>query len=426
MLATSYGYYWQTLLDFQGYHVLAILRSIRDRGWKAQLPLISFVESIASRPGTVDIMASLAAWHRAEMMMLHLEGIPTDYDMHASAGRDLYPFVLDNFARLNYALTYYLNDTGQTNLPVDFTPTYFSQSREELRKSDDMMTGLKLGGELDVRTVLENAAKASEYWGASGPISTARPKHSSPAISKYWLLLERVASALDTEDIRTIALTYGVIADLALNPPILPHHRQVRTPELRFSDLHPLARTLDAIGRASQLRPVRDLDTDYVRFATDLCDLCNWSPPTELGRFVLETATGDPPDYVTDLYLRSLRLRDASPATFNDLEAWRSPKQGRDDELTYFFVPPVMQFSDKVFFHSDKNLARRFIEGYLFRHYLRNVMISADVSVDLPYQAEPAEVAMWTGWLESELLFHGFIRPRVLVRSPLGSQAHAR
>jgi hypothetical protein len=240
----------------------------------------------------------------------------------------------------------------------------------------------------------------------------------SPAyLIRYIELLQMAAQRLPRNDAHAFALTYGIIADVTLNAPILPHHTAARTGGTELTDLDPVSRMFTALQHVRKLAPVRDLSAaEYDRFVAELCDACSWDTPADLGRRVLESAHNAEPDLITKLYLYSVNLRRLHPQIFNDLSVWYGPKSQLASEFTYYFSHPVMQFTDAVRLHNDRQLVSFFVQNHMLRSYLRRVLLSQDPTVTLPYAADDEEVSTWTGLLTELLTSVGFNRPQVSLR----------
>jgi hypothetical protein len=122
----------------------------------------------------------------------------------------------------------------------------------------------------NVESLIESGARAAEYWRQEGPVPASLQ---SSRVRGDWLLRD-TAKRLPGADIGTIALTHGVLADLCLNPAILPHHRleRQRCPSLGIPEMDPKLRWLAAVNLLGRVAPVRDLARDYERFVPSLSD----------------------------------------------------------------------------------------------------------------------------------------------------------
>lgn len=426
MVGTSYGYYCQLLRDFQSNQVIAIVRGIRARyGTGPRIPIARQVVSLPTESAADDIRAALRAWYMAELMLLWFEG---DSDAFASAAMrwfELFGFrpLSVIFEELNWWLTKFVTDSHRAALPEPEPGIWLANIPQDVRRNsvrENSSVMLKMSADLDGAAVLESAARAAQYWGQHGPVPPELMfgELIESEDIRYSFLLQLASERLPNRDVHSFALMYGIIADIALNTPILPHHTAVRAEGTQLTDLNPAWRMVTALQHAGELAPMRDLSTaEYERFARELCDACSWDTPAELGRRVLRLAPNAEPDLTTQLYLYSLNLRRTHPQIFNDLSIWYVPKSQLTSKFTYYFSHPIMQFTDTVRLHNDTLLVSFFVQNYMLRSYLRRVLLSQDPTVTLPYAADDEEVSTWAGVLTELLTSIGFNRPRVSVRS---------
>jgi hypothetical protein len=95
---------------------------------------------------------------------------------------------------------------------------------------------------------------------------------------------------------------------------------------------------------------------------------------------------------------------------------------GRPDafarEFTYHFIHPIIEFTDKSLFHHDKELIDLFVTRYMARTYLRKVLLTRDLTVQLPYRAGADELAYLREGLKTYLEMAADMRnPKIVLRA---------
>jgi hypothetical protein len=122
---------------------------------------------------------------------------------------------------------------------------------------------------------------------------------------------------------------------------------------------------------------------------------------------------------MTALYRLAQRFRLRVPYAFVDLDIWSidGPTARLFREA---FVHPVIQFSDCVLYHRDKQMVAGFVLNYAQNQYLRQLMVVGNQPVTLPFRAMPEELEIYTGLLSEALGEEvGLRRPRIrLVAAP--------
>jgi hypothetical protein len=423
MTGTSYGYYCQLLRDFQVNQVILMVEAIRrDYRVGPRLPIARQVLGLPDEPAARSIRHLLRTWYLAESMLLWFEGDTDAFSaMMGNVGKVFYQHpLIAVFSELNWWLTGFVAETGRAALPEPDRHIFLPWSEPELAERESPYIAWKMFADNDAAGVLESAARAAEYWGQGGPVPATMlggeagvPVH----LIRYAALLREASQLLPTDDVHTFALTYGVVADVVLNAPLLPQHAPARSAETGLADLDPMSRMRTALRQAARIAPVRELSgPEYSRFAGELCDACGWQTPAMLGRLVLDAATDDPPDLITKLYRYAVEFRMRYPHIFNDLSVLYGPKTPVSSEFTYYFSHPVIQFSDTVRLHNDQELVSFFVQNHMLRSHLRRVLLSQDPTVTLPYAADQEEVSAWTDLLAATLEDVGFIDPRLEVR----------
>lgn len=402
LLATSYGHYTQLLRDFQSNQVLRIIQSLLARGVGLRAPVVHQALTELKKKRSDELGLDLYLWYLAEMVMIFLEHDVELYAQQMLSGLPVkYPSLAEQFALLNHYLHQYCRNTGRSTLSPPGPNIRFSRSRGELDQIQLPSVGLKVFGEFDVEDVMESAAKCAEYWERRGDTWRHLIKPSLDAGRRLWKynrMLEDAYETLKISDLNDFTLTYGVLADLALNPPVLPQHTAWESMREDVSSLSPFDRLWTLIRRASTLEPVHILERDYTRFVEEVCGACNWPTPQDIGNSVSAVGPGPQADLSTLLYHRSIALRNQVPHIFSDLDVWFISGRGTGS------------------FHGGLPGAE--LRYYFLRRWLRQALIGRDLVVAMPYAASMEDMAHWTDVLSESLVRFGVPRAQVQLCAP--------
>ncbi len=418
--ATSYGYYIQALRDFQTHLAEFIVRHVHDVvKINPRLPLIPQMRKLPRSDNAEQAGNALFYWYLSELIMVGFESEWPVYSAIVQRARfptARRPF-MENFFTLDKYLGDFLRRTGRAVPPEGREPELFTG--EELRRAEGQhvaavaMTAF-MG---NVESLIESGARAAEYWRQEGPVP---PSLLSSRVRGDWLLRD-TAKRLPGADIGTIALTHGVLADLCLNPAILPHHRleRQRCPSLGIPEMDPKLRWITAHNFLDRVAPVRDLARDYDRFVAEICEAMRWTPLPLVNSAALRHTATEPADVITRLYRESLLIREAEPYGFSDFDVVLGQDSPRAATIARTFRPMVNVFADgQVLMHPDSVLVTACVRNFMRRQYMRQVLISAlrDRVVYVPYLASDEDLAAWAELLSADLASAGVSWPRVPVR----------
>lgn len=409
MLSTPYGYYYYSLRDFQNNQIIAIMRLLRDtHGIKLKFPLVDLIARLEPREKFSEVWFNLYLWYLAEFMLLFFEGNSETLNKQLRNNPLLHRLFPESFAELEFYLVKYYAAHGR-KVQYDGHNLNFVESASQ---QDFFMLFLKLFF-WDVSTLFENWAKLCEYWG-----SEEFPDTRQGDFWKYHIVLSYSKSRLEkAANFREFALSLFALLELSVFSPILPHYSQLRGNQSTFVDLHPSIRLIRAIGAAAKIEPIQSLSSDYVRFVEEVCNANGWATPFEISEATLSQFPYAPQDFLSDLYYKAQRFRQRKPWAFIDLSYWFLEKDDFIREFTYYFVHPIIEFSDKVLVHKNKELAGFFVTKYMLSSYLRKVLLSNDLSITLPYRASEADIKLLHDILLSNLRSIGIRNPKVLLKS---------
>jgi hypothetical protein len=418
--ATSYGYYIQALRDFQTHLAQFIVRHVLDAAKVSpERPLILQLKNLPRSEDAEQARNALFIWYLAELIIVGFEGEwPVYYGLvlRARFPTARRPF-MENFFILDKYLGDFLRRTGRAAPPESHEPTE-PLTGELLRRFElQQRVAVALTGFMgNVESLIESGARAAEYWRQEGPVPAALL---SSTVRGDWLLRD-TAERLPGADIGTIALTHGVLADLCLNPAILPHHRlERRCRPGGIPEIDPKLRWLGAHGLLNSVAPVRDLAQDYERFVAEISEAMGWTPMPALTLAALRHTATEPVDVMTRLYRQSLLIREAEPYGFSDFDVWLGEGGPRAATIAGTFRPMVNVFADgQVRTHPDSVLVTASVRNFMRRQYMRQVLLSEfrDRVVYVPYEASDDDLAAWAEFLSADLAAAGVNWPSVPVR----------
>lgn len=229
-LATSYGYYFQLIKQFQTSRVLHILAGLDALGADLAPPLIT---QIARQHGDHwrQLRIELHAWYLAEVVLIHLEGEHDHWtrillENRAFAGRT-FP---DLYVELEEMLVLWLTGLGHR---VGVAP---GPPRDSSPAMDIHLRALTDNG--STAAILESAAHINEHWRVYPPdLETLRRQ--LPASTQYSSWIRWALAADFSDDPATFCLTFSALADLALNSALLPHQAGFRQPGYDANSVSP-------------------------------------------------------------------------------------------------------------------------------------------------------------------------------------------
>lgn len=414
-LATSYGYYFQLIKQFQTSRVLHILAGLDALGADLAPPLVT---QIARQHGDHwrQLRIELHAWYLAEVVLIHLEGEHDHWtrillENRAFAGRT-FP---DLYVELEEMLVLWLKGLGHR---VGVAP---GPPRDSSPAMDIHLRALTDNG--STAAILESAAHINEHWRVYPPdLETLRRQ--LPASTQYSSWIRWALAADFTDDPATFCLTFSALADLALNSALLPHQAGFRQPGYDANSVSPPHRMFLAVGNLARgdLPPIRELATDYVPFVQLVCDRLEWPLPWDMARFVLPSLPQtDQLDPLGQIFQFSQELRLHVPHAFIDLDIW-SIDGPLAQKFRRSFVHPVIQFSDQVLHHQNRDLPAYAVLNHALGTYLRQLMIVGNQPVRLPIRASAEELTFYQSLVEQHLATTiGLLDPRITLQSaPLG------
>ena len=289
---TSYGYYVASLRMMQANAVLELARYIRDElDLSPKRPLAKYVYSMK---GTVPRFSEMAyfvnLWFGAEWLIAYLEGqgrlalrMPRKFSYLSGIT------FAKAFARMDLELENQFVAAHLLSNPVAFeTPS----ETEESHVYDHQMLHRPPGNVFyDVRAVLEGAATAAEFWGESD--ETAFNLTLEQLAPVYGGYLRMAIDSMPSRSMPEVVFTFLAIADIALNPPVLPHQRSARQPGYDLLEMHPTLRLQRAMTSLSEVGPAPMNPVDYGEWTDALFADCQWTKHSEVIKSAV-ARLGDP------------------------------------------------------------------------------------------------------------------------------------
>ena len=427
MLTTSYGHYYRSLRALQASRVITILRLLRESGQALKPPLIRQIVAGPSMSASPQLRLELYVWYLAEMVLLYFEGDADRFGQQylsnpAFRGRTF----RDVFADLERYLVQWWRGHGHNVVAgpmlADDEHTVHDEFMQQVLKIMSVGWG-------DTLSVLESGARIAEYW-QIWPESLADFDEALTSVSPYtmWIIHARTHNL--AADPTSFALTYSALVDLALNPPLLPHHAALRATSQPMTSLNPVTRLLAGIAVTGvgqgKIPPIRDLGRDYERFAQAVCERNQWPMPITLADVALRAFPGEERqvDHATSLYQLAQHFRTQMPHAFLDLNVWWDDGPA----ATLFrqsFVHPIIRFNDRILYHRDKTVVAEFVSSYALSQYLRQLMLIGNPPVTLPFEATPGDLQTYTESLGEILGREAGLQPNLRLVSAPAAAHHA-
>jgi len=427
MLATSYGYYYRSLKALQTSRVMAILRLLRESGQGLKPPLIRQILGNPSMPASPQLRLELYVWYLAEMVLLYFEGDPDRFGQQYLANKMVGRRTFSNvFADLERYLVQWWRGHDHSVVAGPMLADDERTLHDEFRQLVLKMMSVDWG---DTLSVLESGARIAEYW-QIWPKSLADFDATLTGLSRYTMWIIHARGNGLAADPKSFALTYAALVDLALNPPLLPHHTALRAAGQTVTSLNPIDRLLagiavTGIGRG-KVPPIRDLGRDYEMFVRAVCERNKWPTPMALADATLNAFPGEEKkvDHATSLYRLAQHFRIQMPHAFLDLNVWLNDEPAG----TFFrqsFVHPVIQFNDRILYHHDKTVVAEFVSSFALHQYLRQLMVIGNAPVTVPFRATPEDLQIYTDFLGEILGREAGLQPNLRLVSAPDADHHA-
>jgi hypothetical protein len=398
MLATSYGHYYLSLRSMQTSRVLAILGLLREVGLAPKPPLIRQIMRGPRTRASSQLRAELYLWYLAEIVLLFFEGDTDRFGRQLLSHPEFSAGPGALFAHLERLILPWWQ-MGRHRVSAGPARQEDAEAAKDERNQFvmKMMAGSNFG---DTLSVLESGARIAEYWRNWPRSLTEFDASFKPDFTPYTAWINRGLDWHIAPDPESFCLTYAALVDLALNGPLLPHHAALRGDGL-MRDLNPIDRLMSGLTvtglRPGDVPPIRDYQRDYEGFVTEICRRCRWPTPTALAQATLDGFPDDhlPVPRVTQLYGIAQVFRQEFPYAFIGLDIWQSQEQAAV-LFKQSFVHPVIQFEDRILYHRDKSVLAEFVTGYAINQYLRQLMVTGNPPVEMPFRATPGDLEVYT------------------------------
>ena len=426
-LATSYGYYHRSLKALQTSRVMAILRLLRESGQTLKPPLIRQILGDTSMSASPQLRLELYVWYLAEMVLHYLEGDPKGFGQQYLANKMVGRRTFSNvFADLERYLVQWWRGHDHNVVAGPMLADDERTLHDEFRLLVLKMMSVDWG---DTLSLLESGARIAEYWQV-WPNSLADFDATLTGLSRYtmWIIHAR-GNDLAT-DPESFALTYAALVDLALNSPLLPHHATLRTAGQPMTSLNPIFRLLAGIAVTGvgqgKVPPIRDLGRDYEMFVQAVCERNKWPTPMALADVTLHALPSEERqvDHATSFYRLAQHFRTQMPQAFLDLNVWWNDGPA----ATIFrqsFVHPIIQFNDRTLYHRDRTVVAEFVSSFALHQYLRQLMVTSNLPVKIPFRATPEDLQLYTDFLSEILGREAGLQPYLRLVSAPAAGHHA-
>lgn len=415
-MTTSYGYYTTMLRLYQNTRVVRIIREIGSASARLEPPLLDQIRRLKG-PARARAQENAQAWYTVELLLMYLEGDLDRYSRLVTSSSDGRSFAA-LFAEVEENMIAYFKADLHNISPTTTSPLL----REDRMLDEQILSWKFLAGDGggDVRSVLESGALATEWWRA-WPSTFEELKSSMPSITLYSRWIHHALRVLDAPDPQSLLLTYSALVDLALNPPILPHHADLRAPGMLSGEMNPFWRLITSMQMVSSagVPIIRDLDRDYIRFNQSLCDLLGWPTPMAIAAASSERLPHalHMPDPMTANYSLASFLRGQDPVVFLDMDVWWDSSEPAKAFCGKFTHPVVQLAGDGAFFSAIPQDSITYVEQFLLHRYFNQIMASRTrplPPIELPFNAIQGEVDIYTSKMEQTIRRRtGLMHPQV-------------
>jgi hypothetical protein len=417
LVATPYGVYHSHLADAQAAQVLAIIRELQNLGLPVRLPLGAYVDSLPDDDRLLPVRGPLQGWRIVEVALLYLEGggWALQRARRRLPGAELLlPEQLFNLCDEVLGLLVALRGGG--GMPDGFYWLASEPARPLVPPSapvDAARYRAHLGDELmglDALAVLEHTATAAEYWGRTDSrpardvihIGRRAPHHGLSALTLGYL---------GEFPVPTFVRTILALGELALFGPLLPSQHSFRRPGMSALDVHPLPRFEAAVRVAAEQPPLRDGDVGS--YHESICERLGWPTPSSISMVERQAPEPPPANIPLRYYWEAQRFRAQRSYSFVDLDVWRAPPAPVVQHFRSLYSHPVMEFRDRAWVHTNRQLVLDLLLRYALHKYLRRLVTSDDVTVSIPLRIADDLLPFLSDALRDVLGRAGLRNPRI-------------
>lgn len=396
---TPFGFYVHALRRAQTTLVLQAVRDLRSHGVRIRYPLVALLQTLpaAARELCED---RLARWYAIELLVLLLFG-ERDLLTRQMLGNPLlrgrrsvttiFRMANDLLASHYAANAAALEQAGvvRTGGGGGVPGMGLGEVSDDDERLEAMLVVLTYTGpQFDTTAVLESAALAAEHFGrqqdGAAALATQVAGPASPERQVYTNLVSLALQAVPRGEPGEFVATYLTLCELALYPPVLPHHHALRT-TTSLEPLLPYLRMRSLLSIARELTPVRDADA-ATRYAAEACDRLGWPTPAQIVETTVASHAPMPGDIRESLYVRAQAYRRQAPWLFlSPLSHIAATARGQAPAWVSEYHFPVISYADRTTFHVDKPFVVGIVLDHLFRRLVRRLLLRRDLAVAAPF-----------------------------------------
>lgn len=384
---TPFGQYLSMLADFQILQLIQLVKSVSQYE-KPTYPLLKMITGKFSNTKKYDkIWYHLKYFFLSEVIRLYFSG-----------GIKNFAVFWGNTIFRDIPISECFLDLEHEMQKVYHAPVISRQSPASEENASFMLDyALRVSGPA-TDSVFENHARISEYWWEGK--SFANPFSIVSNNVEYTGFISEFSKAMRTNDFHEFVATFSAICELSLFAPVLPHMAHLNR-DLDIRSLNPAHRMRDILSICGQLESVKGLG-DYKRFIDETSNLLSYPPIDDMLSSTTEHYKNVKISAYQDrIFLHSQHYRKENFSVFYNLGLWHphNPFGYYAKTITENFVPPFIQYNDKVLFHRDKNMILSLTERFLLYYYLKELLIGYDaknqeeeiIVIESPYIAGAEE-----------------------------------
>lgn len=390
---TPLGLLIHRLRRLQARLVINAIREIVRDGIQLNFPLYTMVGGVSGKAAE-GFDTSLRIWYAVEIYILTLLGEIETLERHLKKNTLINTVHLtEMFSIIQYYLTIHIHEVRCGSLFDDLLRTDIVYEHEDFDSlAQEKVWGMILragGGGANTLGIIESAGIASEYYGSRSldlevwkkRISAKPWARSAP---QTWLLW---ASEIRARTLGEFVHAYLGICELALFGALLPEYRRLRVGKIDLRELLPFTRWFKLVKAASNIDPPTS-SSDYRRYVDNLSEAAGWPTITQIAELAVEGGNTDP---VEQIYRKAQQMRVEQPSIFLNYPSFVLSAAPEHVAMLCDFEFPVIKYTDKTLFLTDKATLNNLLIYYLGRLATRKLVLKDRIDLPLPFDASDEE-----------------------------------
>ncbi len=296
-------------------------------------------------------------------------------------------FICKKIADIDEKLYSHLDCTKRGFTYYKYNNIDFSEDKKEealfLELSNIKLKLLKLIP--STRSIYESLCRASELFLIKDNIDlNFLHDPISNELFYYHYPLQIALNKIPAENNTEFLLSFMAICEIVLSPPSLPQSSNLRSIFPSILEFDPGYRFYCVLPYLSNIKPIKNIETDYERYISELCSCLSWPTPLDISKGLLKNYKHLDGDIIAKLFLQFHKQKIKHEYLFIDVYSLLNIL------IDNFSFCPMVQFKDEILINHflDDEIALTevyFTLNYLKKLYLESVMYNIPNQLKFPY-----------------------------------------